>query len=165
MVEAYTGIGSNLGHKEENIRKAIGFMRKKCKILKVSSLYKTEPLGYKEQGWFLNCAIEVETGLKPDDLLKFLLWIEKRLGRVRTIKNGPRTIDLDILFYGEKIINKNNLIVPHPRLHERLFVLEPLNEICQSLIHPVLKKSIKKLTPLAKIEGSQNYEKYLKHLQ
>lgn len=145
MINVYIGLGSNLGNKEENIRKAIDLMREKSKILKISSLYETEPVGYKEQDWFLNCAIEIETELKPHELLKFLLSIEKRLGRIRKIKNGPRAIDLDILFYSNRIINKNDLIVPHPRLHKRLFVLEPLKEICPDLIHPNLDVSIRKM--------------------
>lgn len=148
MVKVYIGLGSNLGDKGENLKKAVDLLKEKCKILKSSSLYETEPVGYKEQGWFLNCAIEIKTNLNPQELLEFLLLIEKRLGRVRAIKNGPRTIDLDILFYDNKIINENNLIVPHPRLHERAFVLEPLNEICPNFVHPVLKKSINKLYKL-----------------
>ena len=148
MVKAYIGIGSNLGNKEENIRKAISLIKGKCKILKISSLYETEPIGHKEQDWFLNCAIEIGTKLKPQELLEFLLSIEKNLGRVRTIKNGPRTIDLDILFYGNKTINEDNLIVPHPRLHERLFILEPLKEICPNFVHTVLNKSIDELYSL-----------------
>lgn len=145
MTEAYVGIGSNLGDKEENIRKSINLMGKKCEILKISSLYETEPVGYADQEWFLNCVVKVNTSMNPEELLEFLLSIEKDLGRAKTIKNGPRTIDLDILFYGDKIINKNNLIVPHPRLHERLFALEPLMEISPELVHPVLKKSIKEI--------------------
>lgn len=148
MIKVFIGIGSNLGNKEENIRKAIELTKEKCKILKISSLYETEPVGYKEQDWFLNCAVEIVTELNPHELLKFLLLIEKILGRIRTIKNSPRTIDLDILFYGDKIINENNLIVPHPRLHERLFVLEPLKEICPHFIHPVFNKSVNELHSL-----------------
>lgn len=150
MVNVFIGIGSNLGDKEENIRKAIDLIKEKCKILKISSIYETEPVGYKNQALFLNCAIEIKTNLKPKELLIFLQSIEKRLGRVRTIKNGPRTIDLDILFYANKIVNENNLIVPHPRMHKRLFVLEPLKEICHDFVHPVLKKSVKELRSILK---------------
>ena len=145
MNDAYIGIGSNVGDKEENIRKAIRLMKEKCKILKVSSLYQTEPMYYKNQDWFLNCAAKIETKLNPQELLSFLQSIEKKIGRIRTIKNGPRTIDLDILFYNGKIIKSNNLIIPHPRLHERLFVLYPLKEICPDFVHPILKKSINEL--------------------
>ena len=142
MVKVYVGIGSNLGDKENNIKKAIALLKEKCKALKISSLYETEPVGYKAQDLFLNCAASMETGLKPEDLLNFFQSIEKISGKIITIKNGPRTIDLDILFYGNKIIKTKSLTVPHPRLHKRLFVLEPLNELCPELVHPKLKKSI-----------------------
>jgi 2-amino-4-hydroxy-6-hydroxymethyldihydropteridine diphosphokinase len=153
MVNVYIGIGSNLGDKKENIRKSIKFMEEKCKIIKVSSLYKTEPIGYKNQDWFLNCTIKAETELKPLELLRFLQSIEKKLGRIRTIKNGPRTIDLDILFYNKKVINKRRLIIPHPRLHERAFVLDPLKEIAANFIHPVLKKPINELNSTKKYDN------------
>ena len=145
MDEIFIGIGSNLGDKEKNIRKAISLLKERCKILKLSSLYETEPVGYKNQNWFLNCAVQIKTGLKPQELLKFILSIENKLGRIRAIKNGPRTIDLDILFYGNKIIKTKNLAIPHPRLHKRLFVLKPLADICPDFVHPVLNKSIDKL--------------------
>ena len=145
MINAYIGLGSNLGDKEDNIKKAIDLMKEKCKILEVSSLYKTEPVGYKNQDWFLNCTVEIKINFLPHELLIFLKSIEKKLGRVKTIKNGPRTIDLDILFYGNEVIKTNNLTIPHPRLHERLFVLEPLKEICPELVHPILKKNINEL--------------------
>ena len=153
MDDVYIGIGSNLGDKQENIRKAIKLMKEKCKILKVSSLYETEPMYYKDQDKFLNCAINLETELKPQELLAFLLSVEKKLGRVRIIKNGPRTIDLDILFYDGKITKSDNLIIPHPRLHERLFVLEPLKEICPDFVHPVLRKSINELHSFLILQG------------
>ena len=149
MTEAYVGIGSNSGDREENIRKSVDLMGKKCRILKISSLYETEPLGYSNQGWFLNCAVKVTTSMSPEELLEFLQSIEKNLGRVRAIKNGPRTIDLDILFYGNIIINKNSLIVPHPRLQERLFVLEPLLDISPDFAHPIFNKSINELYAVA----------------
>ena len=142
MVKVYIGIGSNLGDKENNIKKAIALLKEKCKALKISSLYETEPVGYKAQDWFLNCAVSLETDLKPEELLKFFQFIEKTLGRARIIKNGPRTIDLDILFYGNNMIKTKSLKVPHPRLHKRRFVLEPLNELCPKLMHPKLKKRI-----------------------
>ena len=108
MAEAYIGLGSNLGNKKEKIISAIGLMNEKCKIIKLSSFYKTEPVGYKDQDWFLNCAAKFQTELKPNGLLGFLQSIEEKLGRLRIIKNGPRTIDLDILFYGTLIIKDNN---------------------------------------------------------
>jgi 2-amino-4-hydroxy-6-hydroxymethyldihydropteridine diphosphokinase len=143
---AYIGIGSNLSNRERNIEKAISILKEKCNISKSSSIYETEPVGFKDQDWFLNCVVEVDTNLKPLELLDFLQSIEKKLKRVKTIKNGPRTIDLDILFFSNEIINNERLIVPHPRLHERLFVLEPFNEINPEFMHPILKRSIKDLT-------------------
>ena len=158
MINAYIGLGSNLGDKEDNIKKAIGLMKEKCKILEVSSLYKTEPVGYKNQDWFLNCTVEIKINFRPHELLTFLKSIEKKLGRVKTIKNGPRTIDLDILFYGNEVIKTNNLTIPHPRLHERLFVLEPLKEICPEFVHPILKKNINELIfDLRNTEGVELY--------
>lgn len=145
MTVVYIGLGSNLGDKEYNIKKSIDLIKEKCKILEISQLYKTEPVGYKNQDKFLNCAIKIKTELKPIELLGFLQSIEKRLGRIITIKNGPRTIDLDILFYDDKIIKTKNLTIPHSRLHQRLFVLEPLEDISPNFIHPVLRKSIKEL--------------------
>lgn len=152
------GIGSNMGNKKKNIGKAIKLMKEKCKLLKLSSLYKTEPVGYKKQDWFLNCAAKIKTELKPDELLKFFRSIEKILGRVKRIKNGPRTIDLDILFYGDEIIKTKKLIVPHPRLHKRLFVLEPLKEIAPDFMHPVIKKNIKELNQ--KLKNRDGVELY-----
>lgn len=142
MARVFVGIGSNLGNKEGNIRNSIKLMKEKCKVLKSSSLFETEPVGYKNQDRFINCAVEIETKLRPLELLDFFQSIEKRLKRAKTMRNGPRTIDLDVLFYDDLIINEKNLVIPHPRLHERLFVLEPLKEIAPELVHPVLNKRI-----------------------
>jgi len=142
VAKAYLGIGSNIGNRKKNIRKSINLIKNKCKIIKISSIYKTEPIGYKNQNWFINCVIKIETKLTPEELLIFLKNTELKLKRIKKIKNGPRTIDLDILFYKNSIINKYNLIIPHPRAHERLFVLTPLKEISPKLIHPILRKNI-----------------------
>jgi len=158
MPKIYIGFGSNLGNKKNNIKSAIGLLKEKCKILKASNLYRTEPLYLKNQDWFLNAAAECLTDLEPEDLLDFLKSVEKKIGRVKTIKHGPRIIDLDILFYGDKIINEKDFIVPHPKLHERLFVLVPLNELCSEFIHPVFKKSVKEL--ISGIKTEQKIEKY-----
>lgn len=145
MVKVYIGLGSNLGNKLSNIKKAISYIKKYLEITRISPVYKTEPVGYKNQDWFLNCVLEAETDIKPLDLLNFFKSIEKKLKRVKKIKYGPRTIDIDILLYGDKIINLKNLIIPHPRMYKRLFVLEPLGKINQNLIHPTIKKTIKNL--------------------
>ena len=131
MVTSFLGIGSNLGDRKKNIRLAIAKIKilKDTKILKVSNVISSKPLGGPCQRDFLNGAIKIQTKLSPLKLLGALKTIEKELGRKKTVKNGPRTIDLDILLYGNKIINRSNLIVPHPRMFEREFVIKPLLEI------------------------------------
>ena len=141
--KAYIGLGSNMGNKEANIKNAIQAMDcDSCttRVVSISKLYETEPVGYAEQEDFLNGAVEIKTLLMPDELIKFLLDIESGLMRERTIKWGPRTIDLDILLYDNIITSNETLIIPHPRMHERLFVLTPLCDIAPYLMHPVFNK-------------------------
>ena len=145
MVKVYLGLGSNLGNKLENIKKAIKYIKKDLKITKISPVYKTEPVGCKNQDWFLNCAAEIWTKLTPPELFKFLQSVETKLKRKKTFKNGPRTIDIDVLFYGSNIIKTKKLIVPHPRMHIRLFVLEPLSKINPNFVHPKLGKTVAEL--------------------
>lgn len=142
MVEAYIALGSNVGDREANIKKAFEALKERIKIVKASSLYETKPMYIEDQGGFLNCATEVETDLTPKELLKFLKSIEQKLGRKTLERNGPRIIDLDILFYGDQILKENDLQVPHPKIGERPFVLVPLAEIAPNFIHPVNKKTI-----------------------
>jgi 2-amino-4-hydroxy-6-hydroxymethyldihydropteridine diphosphokinase len=127
----YIGIGSNLGDRKTYIEDAIKKLKEieGIKVKKVSSIYETEPVGGPKQGQYLNGAIEIETKLEPEELLIKLQEIEKQLGRKRSVKNAPRTIDLDILLYGDKKINEPGLRIPHPRMHEREFVLRPLKEL------------------------------------
>ena len=131
MVICYLGIGSNLGDRRKNIRKALQVLKntKGIRVEKISKIYETEPLGGPAQRKFLNGVVKIRTWLSPFQLLKALKKIEKNLGRKRTIRFGPRTIDLDILFYGAKVMNTQKLKIPHPRCLERKFVLEPLMEI------------------------------------
>jgi 2-amino-4-hydroxy-6-hydroxymethyldihydropteridine diphosphokinase len=131
MFICYLGIGSNLGSRRKNIQEAIKRISalKNTKVIKVSKIIETEALGGPPQGKFLNAAIKVQTSLNPPTLLKQLKRIEKDLGRRKTVRFGPRTIDLDILLYGNKIINRKELKVPHPRMFERGFVMEPLRQI------------------------------------
>jgi len=144
--EIYIGLGSNLGDRLANIRKAIELMKEEgIEIMKESSIYETEPVGYKEQGWFLNSVVKARTQFSPQGLWKRLEKIEKLMGRKREIKWGPRIIDLDILFYGTKVLNGKQLQIPHPELHKRRFVLLPLEEIAPELVHPVLNKTIKEI--------------------
>lgn len=145
MREIFIGLGTNLGDKKNNLEQAITLMKQKCKILKQSKLYETEPVGYKDQDWFLNCVVEIETELDPLELFDFLQSIEKEMKRIKTVKDGPRVIDLDILFYEDQVINHENLIIPHPRLHERLFVLIPMSDINPNFNHPTFGETIKEL--------------------
>jgi len=146
MPIGYLSIGSNLGNREENCEKAISFLEQNgIKVTKRSSLYETEPWGVKNQPKFINMAVEVETYLEPQELLKTIKKIEAELGRRSNIRWGPRVIDLDILFYDNLIINTPELTIPHPAIIEREFVLKPLSEIAPDKTHPVIKKSIKEL--------------------
>lgn len=115
------------------------------KLTRVSSFYKSEPVGIENQDWFVNAVIEIKTELVVRDLMKIMQRIENMLGRKRQIKGGPRTIDLDILFYGQDVIAEPDLIVPHPEIHKRRFVLEPLNEIASYFIHPGFGVSVRGL--------------------
>jgi len=131
MVVCYLGVGSNLGNRRENIQKALDYLTrtKGIKIEKSSRIYETKPMGGPLQGKFLNAAIKIRTSLKPQLLLETLKKIEKDLGRKPTVRFGPRAIDLDILLYGNQTIKTKNLIIPHPRMFRRQFVLKPLREI------------------------------------
>ena len=138
MDKVFISIGSNLGDRKTNCKRALEAMAEFSNVVKVSSLYETEPVGNENQPDFINLAVEISTDLSPHELLKHLNEIEGRLGRIRSEKWGPRTIDLDIIFYGEVILNDNDLIIPHPEAHERQFVLEPICEIDSELIYPGL---------------------------
>lgn len=138
MNTAFIALGSNIGSRKSYLDEAIGLLKEKgAQIKRVSSIYETAPVGYAAQGDFLNLVISIETNLDMLPLLDACQEIESELGRKRTIKNGPRTVDLDILFYNEEQIDSARLIVPHPRLHERAFVLVPLYEIAPNLKMPV----------------------------
>ena len=132
MVICYLGIGSNLGNRNRNIKEAIKKINllKDTKVIKMSKIIETKPVGgVPAQGNFLNAALKIQTRISPLKLLKDLKEIEKDLGRVKTVRYGPRAIDLDILFYGDRIINTKELAIPHPRLFARDFVLKPLSEV------------------------------------
>ena len=131
MVQAYLGLGSNIGDRKQQLLKAIDLIGniKGIKVTKQSSIYETAPIGYTDQPNFLNLCLEIETELSPQQLLKHCLDIEQQLHRVREIRWGPRTLDIDILLYSDDIIETDNLSVPHPRMQERAFVLIPLNDI------------------------------------
>jgi 2-amino-4-hydroxy-6-hydroxymethyldihydropteridine diphosphokinase len=145
--KVFVGLGSNLGDREFLIRKAVEAMRDlpHTTVIRVSSLYDTEPVGEVEQPAFLNAAVWLETELKPRELLWHLLLVEKRMGRVRSQKWGPRPIDLDLLFYGDETRDEADLKIPHPEAHKRAFVLLPLLELDPDFIHPVTGETIRKL--------------------
>jgi 2-amino-4-hydroxy-6-hydroxymethyldihydropteridine diphosphokinase len=145
--EAFIGLGTNLGDKEENLKKAINkIIMYAGDVILISAIYVTEPWGFRSEDNFLNMVIGIKTSLKPVDLLKQLLKIEMEAGRVRGAeKYSSRIIDIDILLYGNEVINKPYLKIPHPKIPERKFVLVPLCDIAPEMIHPVLKKTFKDL--------------------
>ena len=145
MIRVFLGIGTNLGDRERNLQAALAVLSQKMVILKESSIYQTAPWGYLDQPAFLNQAIEAQTDLSPLNLLGFLKDTEKALGRQANFRYGPRLIDLDILFYGNRIIQTPRLQIPHPRIAQRAFVLVPLAEIAPDFVHPQTKQTIAQL--------------------
>jgi 2-amino-4-hydroxy-6-hydroxymethyldihydropteridine diphosphokinase len=142
----YLGLGSNVGDREAQLQEALGKLEAPdLRLQRVSSVYETEPIGLREQAWFLNLAAEFRTDLFPKQLLHRIQRVERELGRKRVVLNGPRTIDIDILLYGNAVINAGELTVPHPRYRERRFVLEPLAELNPSLRDPVTGRSVAEL--------------------
>jgi 2-amino-4-hydroxy-6-hydroxymethyldihydropteridine diphosphokinase len=144
-VIAYIGIGSNVGDREANCRKAVELLAEAGGIIALSSLYRTEPVGYHEQEDFINAVAAVETDREPGELLQVCRSIEDRLGRKRGLRWGPRTADLDILLYGDQVINQAGLSIPHPRLAVRKFVLAPLAEIAPDAVDPLLHRTAAQL--------------------
>lgn len=143
---AYLSLGSNRGERRENLRRACAALEGKgIHLRRASSLYETEPVDFPDQDWFLNCVVEIETTLSPFQLLDELQKIEQDLGRRRTRPKGPRTIDLDILLYGDGVVSEERLVLPHPRMHTRRFVLEPLREIAPALPLPGLGRTVESL--------------------
>jgi 2-amino-4-hydroxy-6-hydroxymethyldihydropteridine diphosphokinase len=141
----YLSLGSNLGDRETHLREAIQRLQSAGPVQSISSLYEAQPVEFTDQPWFLNCAVALETSSTPTQLMQQLLEIERAMGRQRLQKKGPRTIDLDILLFGQEIVNTAELTIPHPAMQHRRFVLEPLAEIAPDAKHPVLKKSVQQL--------------------
>lgn len=143
MIHAvYIALGTNLGDRLANLRAAIQSMPPEITVQEKSHIYETPPWGYEDQPAFLNMVIKAETDLEPEPLLSYLKQLEVELGREQNFRWGPRLIDLDILFYDELVIDTPPLVIPHPRLHERAFVLVPLKDVAPNLWHPVLRRKI-----------------------
>ena len=155
---AYISTGSNMGDKLENCRNGLAALAQKdgIRIESVSAFYLTEPMEYADQPWFVNAAVRIRTALDPLNLLAALKTLEQRSGRVDSgIRFGPRTLDFDIIFYNDKILETSTLIVPHPRMHEREFVLRPICDLAPDLMHPVLKKTACQLLAALQPGGQQ----------
>ena len=143
--DVYLSLGSNVGDREANLNTAIQHLGSLGKVVAVSALYETEPVELASQPWFLNCAVQLNTEKMPQQLLSGVLAIERKMGRRRLQKKGPRNIDIDILLFGNSIVEAKGLTIPHPAMHERRFVLEPLAEIAPEARHPVFKRTVREL--------------------
>lgn len=142
--KVYIAAGSNLGDKEETLKEAIYIIdkRKDCVVTKVSNLYTTDPVGYEDQDQFVNCVFEIDTLQTPSELMDTLLEVEKDFKRERIIRWGPRTLDLDIIFYNDIISYDEHILIPHPRAHERQFVMKPMCDINPYYVHPIYRKRV-----------------------
>jgi 2-amino-4-hydroxy-6-hydroxymethyldihydropteridine diphosphokinase len=142
---AYLSLGSNIGDRAAQLQDALTRLSAAGRVVAVSSFYETEPVEFTQQSWFLNCAVALETAKTPQQLMAAILVIEVQMGRRRAQNKGPRSIDIDILLFGDTIVDSTELTIPHPAMHQRRFVLEPLAEIAPEVQHPVLKKTIREL--------------------
>jgi 2-amino-4-hydroxy-6-hydroxymethyldihydropteridine diphosphokinase len=154
LVEVYLGLGSNMGNRQDNLDRALDLLSQRLRVGKVSSIYDTEPLGNVNQPRFLNLACQAYTRLDPAGLLVLAKGIELKLGRAINKRNAPRPIDIDILFYGDLVIETPDLVIPHTKITERAFVLIPMMEIAPELVHPIKKKPVKELAKaLTEVQG------------
>ncbi len=160
LATVYLGLGSNMGNRKENLEIALGYLAQRMRVTKRSSVYETEPVGNTNQPRFLNMVCEVKTSLPPEALLVLTRGIERKLGRVPNhAKDAPRTMDVDILFYSDQVVNRPELIIPHPRLSKRAFVLVPLKEIAADFVDPSTGNTISEL--LSKIQqGTQGFSSW-----
>jgi len=159
-ITAYIGIGSNLGDKISNCRYSIDRIGELpgCHIAACSSLFKTEPEGVTGQDWYVNCVLEATTTRSPAQILTGLLGIESSMGRVRKKRWEARIIDLDLLLFGREVIKSHNMVIPHPLMHKRRFVLEPFVQLAPDLVHPVLKTTIRQLLNQLPVTSERNVE-------
>jgi 2-amino-4-hydroxy-6-hydroxymethyldihydropteridine diphosphokinase len=155
---AYLSLGSNVGDREAQLRAALDRLQTEGRIVSVSSFYETGPVEFTDQAWFLNCAVALETTDTPAQLMAAILRIELQMGRQRIQRKGPRTIDIDILLFDGEVLDSPALTIPHPAMHQRRFVLQPLAEIAPTVQHPVLKQTIQEL--LDALPAGQTVRKY-----
>lgn len=153
----YLSLGSNLGDREAHLHEAMQRLQAVGRVRAVSSFYETEPVEFTDQPWFLNCAVTLETSSTPAEFMKQLLEVEKAMGRQRIRNKGPRTIDIDILLFGNLVVNTPELTIPHAAMHARRFVLEPVAEIAPEAWHPGLKRTVREL--LAELPVGQTVQK------
>jgi len=154
---AFIALGTNLGDRSANLRAALAALPPDVRVLAESHVYETPPWGYTDQPAFLNMAIRADTDLEPEALLGYLKQLEAQLGREPTFRNGPRRIDLDILFYDDLVLDESGLSIPHPRLHERAFVLVPLADLAPDLRHPVLGQTVREMLATNDSAGIMRY--------
>lgn len=145
MNSVLLGLGSNVGDSRAHLRQALVRLGDAGRVTAVSRIWRSEPVGYAEQDWFLNMALVWETALQPLQALEQIRTIESEMGRTREVPNGPRTIDLDILLWDDLVYNKPGLAIPHPRMHERRFVLGPAADVAPAWVHPTLGKTVQEL--------------------
>jgi 2-amino-4-hydroxy-6-hydroxymethyldihydropteridine diphosphokinase len=161
MNTVYLSLGSNIGDRESHLREAIARLASLGHVQAVSSFYETEPVEFTDQAWFVNCAVALETDQSPAEVLAAVLELERQMGRQRIQKKGPRAIDIDILLFGNTVVETPGLTIPHPAMARRRFVLEPLAEIAPEARHPVLNKSIEEL--LHELSSGQIVKKRQEH--
>jgi len=156
-VDVYLGLGSNLGDRQANLERAVELLGERLRMVKMSSVYETEPVGYKDQPLFLNAVCRVQTDIGPLQLLSLVKGIEASMGRVPNFSDGPRLIDIDIILYGDMVMMDPELSIPHPRMAQRAFVLIPLAEIAPGLVHPFSGESVEEM--VANVDGIDGVKK------